>query len=100
MFNGLAKASRGAVEAKKKPERCDFSERFSESSRKAGGWRSPPPSYCNYLIWLRGLDLNQRPLGYEPRYARDGLRTSTTESKAIAHLELPRSRGLTSLRGL
>jgi hypothetical protein len=26
-------------------------------------WRQKPPTPC--LEWLRGLDLNQRPLGYE-----------------------------------
>jgi len=33
------------------------------------------------LRWLRGLDLNQRPLGYEPIDAHRGLQHATTSPK-------------------
>ena len=43
-----------------------------ESWNLAGGFgRRSPGTVMNCRFWLRGLDLNQRPLGYEPNELPD-----------------------------
>ena len=37
-----------------------------ESSGRVEGAATMPPPPTDWIDWLRGLDLNQRPLGYEP----------------------------------
>ncbi len=48
---------------------------LSDSCTKTGqwGWRSVAAKSLMELrkVWLRGLDLNQRPLGYEPNELPD-----------------------------
>jgi hypothetical protein len=43
----------------------------------------PPPSNC-LIFWLRGLDLNQRPLGYEYETAMTGNPLISWETYAAA----------------
>jgi hypothetical protein len=38
------------------------------------------------LSWLRGLDLNQRPLGYERNIGHDAAQRDTTSSKTVPYL--------------
>src|SRR5438270_13439184 len=59
---------------------CSFHYSYDFSLRKAltplelgvctGGSKTPTDLYCMLLkgkeLWLRGVDLNHRPLGYEP----------------------------------
>ena len=44
------------------------------------GWRSRGPRF----LWLRGLDLNQRPLGYEPNTAMSGNPLILREKRSAA----------------
>ena len=50
--------------------------RLAQVAETFGGHRPPTQAYSPYLLsglleWLRGLDLNQRPLGYEGKLTRD-----------------------------
>jgi len=47
-----------------------------------------PSSYFRF-DWLRGLDLNQRPLGYEPASDHHPLRTGVTVRREITGMRSP-----------
>src|SRR5215831_14720242 len=58
------------------------------------GRQRPAPSRCK-LKWLRGRDLNPRPLGYEPNELPD---CSTPRQRKTDYIRLPRRANLNLLK--